>query len=52
MDGVPAIVDVAAILGLEFVCSLAYEFGDMVGAFPCRPKLAFSYILHVLENSV
>ena len=50
MDDVPAIVNVVAILGLEFVCFLAYEFGDLVQAFPYRPELAYSCILRVLED--
>ena len=52
MDGVPVVTDVAAILGLEFICSLAYDFGDLVGAFPCRPELAYSCNFCVLEDSV
>ena len=42
MDGVPAIVDVSTILSLKFVCSLADEFRDLVGAILGRTKLVGS----------
>ena len=50
MDGIPAIADVATILNLEFVCSLADEFGDLVGAFPGRSELTGSWIFCVLVD--
>ena len=34
MGGVPAVVDVASILGLEFVGSMANNLGDIVRSFP------------------
>ena len=51
MNGVPVVMDVATILRLEFVCSLADDLGDLVRAFPYRPELAYSYIFRVLKDS-
>ncbi len=34
MSGVPAVVDVASILGLEFVGFVADDLGDLVRSFP------------------
>ena len=44
-------MDVAVFLALDFVYSLAYNFGDLVGTFPCRLEIASSCILCVLEDS-
>ena len=51
MDGIPAVGNVATILGLEFVCSLPNNLGDLVGSFPGRTELAGSWIFGILENS-
>ena len=51
MSGVPAIVDVASILSLEFVGSLNDDLGDLVGSFPVGAELAFSCFFGILENS-
>ena len=50
MDGVLVVKDVATILSLEFVCSLADDFGDLVGAFPGRTELVGSWVFHVLVD--
>ena len=42
MDGVLAVGNVATILGLEFVCSLADDLGDLVRTFPGRTELVGS----------
>ncbi len=51
MDGIPAIGDVTTFLGLEFVCSLPNNLGDLVRAFPGRTKLASSWVFGILEDS-
>ena len=50
MDDVPAVADVVSILSLELVGSLSNHFGDLVGAFLCRTKLACYSVLNVLED--
>ena len=51
MDDIPAVGNVATILGLEFVCSLPDDLGDLVRTFPGRTELADSYVLGILEDS-
>ena len=51
MDGIPAVGNVATILGLEFVCSLPNNLGDLVGSFPSWTKLANAWVLCILEDS-
>ena len=51
MDGIPAIGNVVTIFGLEFVCSLADDLGDLVRTFPGRTELADSWIFGILEDS-
>ena len=51
MDGIPAVGDVATILGLEFVCSLPNNLGDFVRSFPGRTKFAGTRIFSILEDS-
>ena len=38
MDGIPVVGNVATILGLEFVCSLPDELGDLVRTFPSKTE--------------
>ena len=51
LDDILVVVDIATILSLAFVYSLADEFGDLVRAFPCRSELAGSWVFHVLVDS-
>ena len=51
MDGIPAVGDVATILGLEFVCSLPNNLGDFVRSFPGRTEFAGTRIFSILEDS-
>ena len=51
MDGIPAVGNVATILGLEFVCSLTNNLGDLVGSLPGRTKLANTWVFSILEDS-
>ena len=34
MGGIPAVVDVASVLSLQFVGSVIDDLGDLVGSFP------------------
>ena len=51
MDGIPTVGNVATILGLEFVCSLPNNLGDLVGSFPGRTELAGTRVFSILEDS-
>ena len=51
MDGIPAVGNVPTILGLEFVCSLPNDLGDLVGSFPSWAKLANTWVFGILEDS-
>ena len=51
MDGIPAVRNVATILGLEFVCSLPNNLGDLVGSLPGRTELANTWVFSILEDS-
>ena len=51
MDGIPAVGNVATILGLEFVCSLPNYLGDLVGSFPGWTKFANTWVFSILEDS-
>ena len=51
MDGIPAVGNVATILGLEFVCSLPNNLGDLVGSFPSRTEIAGTQVFSILEDS-
>ena len=44
MDSIPAVRNVATILGLEFVCSLPNDLGNFVRTFPDRTELAGSWV--------
>ena len=51
MDGIPAVGNVATILGLKFVCSMPNNLGDLVGSLPGRTKLANTWVFSILEDS-
>ena len=51
MDGIPAVGNVPTILGLEFVCSLPNDLGDLVRSFPGWTKLANTWVFGILEDS-
>ena len=51
MDGIPVVGNVATILGLEFVCSLPKDLGDLVRTFLGRTELAGSWVFGILEDS-
>ena len=51
MDGIPTVGNVVTILGLEFVCFLPNNLGDLVGFFPGRTKLAGTWVFSILEDS-
>ena len=50
MDGIPAVGNVATNLGLEFVCSLPNNLGDLVRSFPGRTELADNWVFSILED--
>ena len=52
MDGIPAVGNVATILGLEFVCSLPDVLGDLVRTFPGKTELIGSRVFGILEDSM
>ena len=51
MVGIPAVGNVATILGLEFVCSLPNNLRDLVGSFLGRTELAGTWVFSILEDS-
>ena len=51
MDDIPAVGNVATILGLEFVCSLPNNLGDLVGSFPSWAEFADTWVFSILEDS-
>ena len=52
VDSIPAVRNVATILGLEFVCSLPNNLGDLVGSFLGRTELTGTRVFSILEDSV
>ena len=50
MDDIPVVGNVATILGLEFVCSLPNNLGDLVGSFLSRTELASTWVFSILED--
>ena len=51
VDDIPTVGNVETILGLEFVCSLPNNLGDLVGSFPGRTELADTWVFSILEDS-